>query len=239
MNNEATIKAGINFPEQYYLLRKQEGRICTDEDLERLPFASPSPSLDAEWQVRKISARKLFHYLQSKKRMLRILEAGCGNGWLAHYLSGIKGSEVTGIELNSYELEQAKRVFKKNNLSFTGGSYPGALANQQFDIIVFAASIQYFNPLPGIISSSINLLEHGGELHFIDSHFYSEPDLLHARQRSREYFTSIGFPGMIPFYHHHRLDDLLEAGAIRMSNTNIIDRFLYKNSFPWYYIIKQ
>ncbi|MEI9943399.1 MAG: hypothetical protein WDN26_04195 [Chitinophagaceae bacterium] len=46
------------------------------------------------------------------------------------------------------------------------------LKDRQFDIIIFAAAIQYFPSLAGIINTALDLLKEDGEIHIIDSHFY-------------------------------------------------------------------
>ena len=59
------------------------------------------------------------NYLLNKKQPLKILEAGCGNGWLCHRLAEIPGAQVIGTDTNFTEIQQAARVFADvSNLHF-------------------------------------------------------------------------------------------------------------------------
>src|SRR5579863_3205882 len=103
----------------YLDLRQKEGRIYSDEALKMLPDVSPNHALAFEWKVRKRSSEKLIKRLSSKHIPLKILEIGCGNGWLSHKISEIGDSEVTGVDINMTELKQATRVFgEQKNLTF-------------------------------------------------------------------------------------------------------------------------
>ena len=111
-----------------------------------LPFVSSQHPYFKEWQFRAYSCKKLVQYLKNKNRQLNILEVGCGNGWLSAMLASTIPGTVTGIDINGTELEQAKRVFgEKENLTFLHSDIQNELLpNNFFDIIVFAATVQYF-----------------------------------------------------------------------------------------------
>jgi ubiquinone/menaquinone biosynthesis C-methylase UbiE len=198
------------FAEQYYQLRKTENRICSDEELLQLPDLTLTHPLFSEWRIRKNSCDRLFKYLSQRKTALQVLEVGCGNGWLSARLAKIKNITVTGIDVNVKELEQAQRVFgEKANLKFVAGDIKdGILEDKIFDIIVFAASIQYFPSLGEIITTALRQLSLQGEIHIMDSHFYKQPDINKARLSTKIYFETIGFAGMEQFYFHHCIDDL-------------------------------
>src|SRR5258708_4522573 len=91
------------------------------------------------------SSERLITYLEKKHKPLRILEVGCGNGWLSAKLSNIPNTRVTGLDINQVEIEQAQRVFKIDNLDFIYDSFnESTFENENFDVIIFAASLQYF-----------------------------------------------------------------------------------------------
>ena len=112
-----------------------------------------------EWKIRKNSCNKLFRYIKRNGHICNILEVGCGNGWLAARLASVTKARVTGIDINTVELEQAKKVFcTKPNLKFIEGDIrSGILADEKFDLIVFAASIQYFKSLKEILNIAISI----------------------------------------------------------------------------------
>ena len=135
---------------------------------------------------------------------------GCGNGWLAAQIAKGVDADVTGIDINTVELEQAKRVFYRlPGLSFIKSSLESdALKDKKFDLIIFAASIQYFSSLKQIINIAVEHLTLQGEVHIMDSPFYQQQELAAARQRTRAYYSALGFAQMAEHYHHHTIAEL-------------------------------
>jgi len=237
-SREATLShSAFLFGQEYIRLRKKEGRIYRDEELRRLPDIPANHRHAAEWKIRKSAALKLRNHFQKKDRSWKILEPGCGNGWLSNLLAANRQHQVTGADINETELEQAARVFSNQpNLQFIKGSldHP-ALKQENYDAIVFASSIQYFPSLPEVIHLSMELLNPGGELHILDSPFYQQRELTAARQRTIRYFESMGMPGMAAYYFHHCLDDLTGFNYTLMSGPTNRFRFFNNNQnpFPW------
>lgn len=228
------------FEQLYIDLRIQEKRMYTDEEVMWLPDVSSDDVHRQEWKIRKASCQRLARYLASKKKALKILEVGCGNGWLSYHLSQVPGSNVIGLDVNLLELQQASRVFAAiPNLNFIYGGL-NAVENDRFDVIIFAASIQYFPSFSNIAQSALSRLNREGEIHIVDSHFYYQSEVEDARHRSLEYFKSKGFSKMDGFYFHHTLKELDEFNADILYNPNsIIHRILKKrNPFHWVCIKK-
>jgi SAM-dependent methyltransferase len=238
MTEEVTHNA-LDFTQQYILLRSKEGRIYSDKEVANLPEINNTHRHYYEWRIRKQSSDRLIKYLAKKKKSLEILEVGCGNGWLSAKLASIPFSQVTGIDINVEELKQAKRVFCQiENLEFFMGSLQNEILNdQKFDVIVFAASIQYFPDLKKIVGESLQNLRLAGEIHIIDSHFYRENEINAARLRSCDYYQSMGFPEMQDQYFHHSLDDLRSFNCNISYDPNSIINKLKKNKNPFYWII--
>ncbi len=232
-----------DFEKQYSRLRQQEGRIYTDEEVARLPEISKEHTHYKEWQVRKQSSRRLIKYLQKKvseeanEQSVKFLEIGCGNGWLSHQLTTIPGAKVLGTDINFSELQQAGRVFFNiPNLHFIYANIESdVFEDKQFDFIIFAASIQYFESFVETIRKILRLLKPGGEIHILDSPFYQTSELGAARLRSSLYFESIGFPEMTKSYFHHDFADLsLFKHTILYDPNNLSNRLsIDKNPFYW------
>jgi len=226
-----------NFEERYISLREKENRLFTDEQVKWLPEIERSHPHYKEWELRKISSNKLVQHLSNKKTDLNILEVGCGNGWLCHALSKIPGSNVAGIDVNTIELEQAKRVFHhiENVEFFYGGIDNDQVRNEKFDAIIFAASIQYFRSLGDIIPTALRLLNQEGEIHILDSHFYKSSEVETARKRSFDYYRSLQFAEMSEYYFHHCIDELKPYNHKKFYNPDLFrNRFMKnKNPFPW------
>jgi ubiquinone/menaquinone biosynthesis C-methylase UbiE len=227
------------FEKLYIFLRKKEGRVSTEKEIRKLPEVSKDHPHFQEWKIRKKSCDGLLKYVKQKGHICNILEIGCGNGWLSAKLSQATRGEVTGIDINRIELKQAKKVFaSKRNLNFIAGDIrSGILRDKKFDLIVFAASIQYFKSLKEIINTSLQYLTLQGEIHILDSHFYLPEKIFPARQRTKKYFAEIGLPEMSHYYFHHSIRELQSFNYKILYNPH---SWLNKISFrkpPFHWII--
>jgi ubiquinone/menaquinone biosynthesis C-methylase UbiE len=225
------------FQDLYISLRNSEQRIYSDEEVGRLPEVNEENPYEEEWKLRKDSCERLVKHLTKKNRPLKILEVGCGNGWLSHRLAQINQSVVIGVDINSVELEQASRVFaKQDNLSFIYGDISCGLMNgEKFDVIVFAASVQYFQSLRGVVNIALDLLNEEGEIHILDTHFYERKDVEAARERSEAYFRKMGFENMSKLYFHHSLEELESFNYELLYDAHaVLNKFFNRrNPFNW------
>jgi|ERR1700733_10080540 len=233
----------ILFEKKYITTRGLENRLYTDEELEKLPDIDSGHTHYREWLMRKRSSQRLVRYLAARKKSMDILEIGCGNGWLSRQFANIPGSQVTGVDINFTELQQAARVFNDNpNLVFIHGDIrSGILSDRLFDSIIFAASIQYFPSFKKIVYFSLTYLKPGGEIHIADTHFYRPEEIEKAKRRTIAYYVSLGYPEMADFYFHHSLADLgsfhYKTGYDPHSFRSRLLR--KKDPFPWIRITKQ
>lgn len=227
------------FEKHYHNVRVREQRIYSNQQIAKLPEIEPGHPHANEWICRKRSSERLIELLKKKKTTLNILEVGCGNGWLSSRLSTIQNSKITGMDINRIELMQAVTVFeKKDNLHFIYGDIRStSLKRHAFDIIVFAASIQYFSSFTDIINTALSLLASTGEIHIIDTSFYKKGEKENAFQRTKHYYSSIGFEEMSDFYFHHCIDDIKAYNHKIVYNPNNIVNKWKKNHQPFYYII--
>jgi SAM-dependent methyltransferase len=224
------------FETNYLNVRRKERRLYRDEEVMALPDIRKNHPHCGEWMIRKRSCQRLIHYLEVRKSRLQILEIGCGNGWLSAQLAGIPGSEVIGSDINWLELQQAARVFSnKPKLKFIYGDIrSGMLQDLKFDVIVLAASIQYFPALDEIMDCALPRLNPRAELHILDSPFYKPSRIGAAVKRTQAYYNALGFPEMAAHYHHHGLDELEPYHYKILSNPHSFrNRIFGKNPFPW------
>lgn len=230
------------FEERYIACRSRENRLYTDEEVAQFPDCPASHTHYREWSLRKISFKKLSAYLERKKKPLRILDIGCGNGWLAHRLSSICGCRVTGIDINFTELQQAARICNGiRTLTFVYGDIrSGILAGNLYDIILFSASIQYFKSPAHILELCLRHLEPDGEIHITDTRFYPPQETEAAKKRTEEYYRSIGMPGMSEYYFHHSLHSLAQFRHSILYDPSVLVNRLRRNPlpFPWIRITK-
>jgi ubiquinone/menaquinone biosynthesis C-methylase UbiE len=230
------------FEDNYIVARSREDRMYSDEEVAHLPEINPGHRHYKEWKIRKRSSEKLISYLKSKKRKFEILEVGCGNGWLSHELSGIPEGKVVGLDINLTELKQAARVFQENTkLKFAYGNFSsGILKDTKFDVIVFAAALQYFQSLPELFNVCFKQLSREGEIHIIDSPFYTAGEIDKAKERSKVYYQGLGLPQLTDYYFHHSRSSLQPfKHQLLYDPASLIHRVFERNHpFPWIQIKK-
>lgn len=236
----------------YAEVRRREGRWLPDDAVRQLPHATGP--LATEWRRRRRSFGRFRAYCRQMaarkdSASFRILDLGCGNGWMANRLAENPAWELWAVDVNEAELAQGERLFGRDNLHFvyadiTGGNaipgaYPGITFRDTgtFDLIVLAASVQYFPDLRELVNDLRARLNPGGEVHLIDSPFYaSETEKAAARQRTADYYAKAGVPAMAAYYHHHLWPDILALGGQDL-NKSLNIRFLQKIKwlapFPW------
>lgn len=243
-NNVLYLSDPVQFKqqEQQYLgVRKKEGRIYSDEIVKNLPAFNSAHPLYNEWQIRKNSLQKFLSYLKRKNTFLKILDVGCGNGWIANKLADNLKSQVCALDLNALELEQAARLFGNNpHLNFQYANiFDPNYTDKEFDIVLLASSIQYFSDIQKLLRRLLSLLSVNGEIHIIDSPFYRSQDVSAARERSKKYYEELGFPEMSDYYFHHSIADLNKFEFKYLYDPDsVIQRIVkiltkYKSPFPW------
>ena len=223
--------------EQYSGSRSRENRAYTDEEVAVLPDITTAHPHHQEWLVRQRSCHRLIDYLTFKEREMSILEIGCGNGWMSSQLAMVPGSKVVGLDLNLIGLQQAARVFDyQPNLKFMYGDFrSGILQGLSFDIIVFAASIQYFPSLRDILDAALEQLNRNGEIHILDTRFYQPKELEAARKDTAAYYASLGFSEMAKHVFHPCSRDLKPFNHRRLYNPRSFRNRLFgkKTECPW------
>lgn len=223
----------------YASVRSKEGRIYTDDVVRDLPETSPTHPHRAEWRARAASCNRLTRYFVQLKMPLRVLDLGCGNGWLASRIACLQGTRVVGLDRDNPELEQACRVFSNaTNLSWVAADiFEPPFPEHAFDAIVIASAIQYFRDLRALLMALMPMLSKRGEIHILDSPLYKREDLDAARERSRNYYARLGFPEMSRHYNHHCVDILEEQKAKYLykpdpGTSRPADKLL-DSPFPW------
>ncbi len=237
--------APLREKERLYLeVRRREGRVFPDEVVRALPFVSKSNPYAKEWAWRRRSFERFREKLSESWQLsessarIRILDLGCGNGWLANWLAENPNWDVWAVDVNEEELAQGARLFGRANLRFVYAEIlQGVLPGNHFDIIVLAASVQYFPDLENLIFSLKKCLKPGGEIHILDSPFYKNEEARKAAKwRTLEYYTQLGVPEMAAFYHHHLWADVERLGGEDLNNRLEI-KFLQKIKWlaplPW------
>jgi ubiquinone/menaquinone biosynthesis C-methylase UbiE len=228
----------------YLAVRSAEGRLYTDSEVATLPWISKNHLHAREWSQRRLSVELLDGVFEDEKQPLKIMDLGCGNGWLSNRLCYHGKNTVHAIDLNMHELLQGQRVFSENqNLFFHYANiFEPEFSLSGFDNIVIGSAIQYFPCIKALFSRLFELLKPGGKIHIIDSPFYAEKDVAQAIERTRTYYAKLGFPEMTEYYHHHTIESLHRYNyhIIEQGSRFKISWRLGSGGSPFsYYIIKK
>lgn len=218
----------------YIDVRNKENRVLTDIQISKLPYLDSD-----EWKLRVKSTDRFIEYLSKAKQQKQILDIGCGNGWFSSAMAKISDlNTVIGLDVNSFELEQASNIFQSENLKFVYANVYKleTLFKEQFDLITLNASIQYFPDVSILLKTLKEYLKENGEIHIIDSPFYKPKDIIYAKKRSIDYYTNLGFPKMASNYFHHSIENMKDFEILYKSKNKILKRILnIKDSpFTWF-----
>ena len=229
-----------DFESLYLKVRKKEKRVYSDDELRNLPFASESNPHKNEWVIRAKSFLRFRKYLESKNQSQNIFDLGCGNGWFSGQLSKSFNHKFYCFDVNITELNQGRRVFESENLVFIYADiFSTEFPANYFDIVILNASIQYFAEIKTLLHKLLSLIKLNGEIHIIDSPIYSEHETLNAKQRTQDYYSSLGFPEMINNYFHRSWNEFSENNFEILYSPNsaklkLKKMLLTKDSpFPW------
>ena len=229
------------FENIYLKVRQLENRFYSDEEVALLPFASKNNLHKREWELRVKSLKRFKSYLETLKNKSEILDIGCGNGWFCGHLSKIFSCKFYCVDVNLTELKQAVRVFKNQNITFYFADINENIFQEKyFDFILLNSTVQYFSDLNKLIRRLFEFLKEDGEIHIIDSPFYTESERINARKRTESYFEKLNVPEMIEYYHHHSYSELKTfKHKILYKPKKSILNFIKRNSpFPWIRLIK-
>lgn len=224
-----------SFQDQYIKVRTIEQRVYSDTTVLKFPFLPKEHEQFKEWKIRQENAFRFIDYLKNKE-IEHCLEIGCGNGWFSNLIATSISAQVIGLDINEPELNQANRLFKKSNLQFCYGNIFESSFASKFDIIVFNASVHYFKDLIALMDCLKQLLKPNGEIHILDTMFYSnENDRKAAKERTKLYYKNLDTTKMANFYFHHKTSDLIEFHLMTNTKSRLLSYFGIKSTFfPWY-----
>lgn len=232
-----------NFEENYIALREKENWIADSDTLRSLPDVSKQNINYKLWMMRKDTAKRFVKYLSHKSAPTKILDLGCGNGWFTNMLSQHAQAEIVcGIDVNFTELKQAAIIFKNKNLYWLYADiFQAELPENYFDVITLNASFQYFFDAEVTIQRLLALLKSDGEIHILDTPFYSLSEIVKAKERSANYFSEQKSEGMSNLYYHHSLEELKRFNYqffyAPSKNWNRVKSFFGKYTSPFTWVI--
>ncbi len=73
----------------------------------------------------------------------RVLDIGCGSGFVAHAMARQAGAAVTGIDLNADSIDLARRLWQHPRLTFVVGDALHDLPDTRFEVVVLSNVLEH------------------------------------------------------------------------------------------------
>ena len=117
-----------------------------------LPDAAPSPNLHKyscgnplyQWHLRAFH-EAIYQQLETTGAR-RVLDAGCGEGFVTHYLATRDASlELTGLDLSEDAIEYARQQFGEAATFRTGSLYKLPFSDNSFDAVVCSEVLEHLD----------------------------------------------------------------------------------------------
>jgi 2-polyprenyl-3-methyl-5-hydroxy-6-metoxy-1,4-benzoquinol methylase len=104
----------------------------------------------------------------------RVLDAGCGSGTIAQFLS-LHAGEVVGIDSNPSAIDYASDAYQRPNLQFRLGQFEDLLGDKLFDQIYCIEVIEhlYESQVADVLSLFYKLTNPGGQLFLTTPNYHS------------------------------------------------------------------
>lgn len=213
------------FAAAYHEARRRERWTDPDDVVRALPRVAATHPHAAEWRIRAITLERIIGVVRPFGRGARVLDVGCGNGWMSAAIARTCGATVHGVDVTEAEIDQARTAWHDiSGVTFSLGSIPStATSMEPVDVVVFAASLQYFADARRAVEQALAITRSGGLVIVADTPWYDASTIEDARSRSRAHYASIGVPDMTEHYFHHDRAQL-NGLDVRTMRASVFDR---------------
>ena len=161
-------------------------------------FAKNLKSYDENAKIQKRMAERLITFVQ-KKKTKKILEIGCGTGFLTKIISEkIDFENYLALDI----VEECEKYIEKinPNIKFISEDIEDFIKNntEKFDLIISNASLQWVEDFERVIISLKNSLNTDGELVFSTFGTENFREIYHVMGASLDYFSISELQKMLP-----------------------------------------
>lgn len=168
------------FINNYETIRRAEDRFSTDSTyFQKLPFEDASQRRVSDWRIRSISyqmlLKKVIEPQEKSGRKLKILDMGAGNCWLSYRLAQ-RGHSLAALDLllNNWDGLGAHRHYPVAFEVIQAVFDRVPFADNQFDLIIFNASIHYSEEYAVTLQEMLRCLKSLGQIVIMDSPLYTD-----------------------------------------------------------------
>lgn len=163
------------------------------------------------------------------KKTDRILEVGCGSGLGCIFL-GQHSAHVTGIDANSTEIKEAKKINRRSNVTFEVQDLFAVKADRKFDVIVALDVIEHMTKRDAhkFLSAMISHLQPSGMLVIGTPSIYSY-----------KYQGTLSRASHVHCYDQQELLDLVDKYCARTLPFSMNDEIVHTGhpKMAWYYFV--
>jgi SAM-dependent methyltransferase len=175
------------FIAEYEFIRAAEGRGSTQPEYYlSLPFKDISGGNSDQWRIRArtfrtIKQRILAPLAEFKKRPLRILDLGAGNGWMSYRLA-LQGHLPIAVDLLTNDRDglgaaihyktAVEPLFPRVQAELDRLPFPSSV----FDIVIFNASFHYSVNYERTLAEAVRCTCPGGRVVIADTPWYAEEE---------------------------------------------------------------
>lgn len=161
---------------QYRAARDADGYRRTDPQYFRsLPHVPDDDPHADRWRMRRASyARFTSHAFSGLRGPLRIADLGAGCGWLAARVAAL-GHHVVAVDRRDDEFDGlgACRHYERAFMALQADFDALPIASEQFDIVVFNASLHYAENPSRALAEARRVLASGGVIAVLDSPMFA------------------------------------------------------------------
>ena len=137
--------------------------------------------------TQKEDGLELFQNL-TLKRGMKILDLGCGTGYLSKIMSGLAGPEsiVMAIDPDIERLHFAKENYSSSNLLYMEGSADD-IPGFEYDLVYSSSVLHWVKDKDSVFKEVSKRLKQGGQFGFLCSTFSEMMDIVTEDTHSREF----------------------------------------------------
>jgi ubiquinone/menaquinone biosynthesis C-methylase UbiE/uncharacterized protein YbaR (Trm112 family) len=192
------------FVEQYESVRQAEGWGGESADYYRaLPYKDLSGRYPEIWRMRAAAFHTLVAEIveplsSQKRRPLKIVDVGAGNGWLAYRLAQ-GGHDLAAVDLLTNRVDGlgAHACYDAAFTAVQAEFQRLPLTGKQADLVIFAAALHYAASAGEALREALRVLRPDGKLVVMESPTYHDPDSGEQMvlERKERFERTLGFRG--------------------------------------------